>query len=306
MKAKKAKSTAKSAKQLERGTAKPVRGAASQAYPKPGETGGGLIRELISFLRSNADLIESGAGSIGSQILSGSGPVVLAVSGGSDSLALAHLLVHYGRKVVDRARLRILHIDHGWRGAESEADAVAVKRFAAQWSVPYTGVKLRKPTEAGRSLEDLARRQRIDVFEAQAADLILTAHTADDLAETLLWRLAQGESLTHGGGIAVRYGRMLRPILFARKERLAKYLQEEKVAWREDRTNHEGRFLRSKMRQSLMPEFERLFPKGIENLASLALQAQRRAHILKSELSASEVFGAQGLQKRNVSPKSPR
>ncbi len=267
----------------------------SANYPKPGETGGGLIRELISFLRTNADLAETGAGSIGSQILRGSGPVVLAVSGGSDSLALAHLLVHYGRKVVDRSRLRILHIDHGWRGAESEADAAYVERLAAEWVIPYTGAKLKKPKTGGRSLEDLARRQRLEVFEKQAADFILTAHTADDLAETLIWRLARGESLTHGGGIAVRYGRMFRPLLFARKERLTRYLKEEKVVWREDRTNHEGRFLRSKMRQSLMPEFERLFPRGVENLAELALQAQRRAQLLSEDLDASTLVGAEGL-----------
>lgn len=238
-----------------------------ESYPKPGQTGGRLIRELIAFWRSSADFPDL---SLGSQILS------IACSGGSDSVAAAHLLVRYGRRIASRANLRLLHIDHGWRGDESRADAAYVEKLAAEWGVAFEKHELPPlgtGAAKGESLEKLAREARNRIYDQQPG-FVLTAHTADDLAETLLWRLAAGEAETHGGGIARRHGRVLRPFLFVRKETFRQYLREESVAWREDRTNHEGRFLRSKMRSGLMPMLEEIFPRAIENLAALALDAQ--------------------------------
>lgn len=243
-------------------------------YPKPGEVGGRLIRRLISFLRKQEAALPPI--STTSHILSGAARVVLACSGGIDSMALALLLHKYGRRVVAPERLELLHINHGWRGAESDADERFVQTWAEGRRLRVRVVRLSPPAGKGESLEAASREQRQTVYrEVAGADgLVLTAHHADDLAETLLWRLCTGEARTHGGGIAVRHGVELRPLLFARKSELEAFLKEEKQEWREDRTNFEGRFLRSRLRRTLLPELEKIFPRAIENLAQLALEAQ--------------------------------
>jgi tRNA(Ile)-lysidine synthetase-like protein len=241
----------------------------TQAYPRPGHTGGHLIRDVVGFLRAEGCKLP-----IPSHIL-------IATSGGIDSLALSHLLIKYGRRVGDPKRMRLVHINHGWRGKHSDDDAKFVKAFGRTMKVPVTVVKIKPPGDIpGESWENQARRQRKDVFSKLARKyraVILTAHQADDLAETLLWRLFTGSANTHGGGIAARHGVELRPFIKTRKRELQKYLEEEGQTWREDSTNHEERFLRSRMRKELMSSIEKLFPRAIERLVSTALQAQKRS-----------------------------
>lgn len=236
-------------------------------YPRPGSVGGFLIRGLIGHLKRHEVALP-----ISSYIL-------IATSGGSDSTALAHLIAKYGRRVGGRAAIKLLHVNHGWRGAESDADAAFVRRLGKELGVKTKVVNAKTKPLKGESWEDAARRVRKSVFAKEAGKdgVVLTAHTADDLAETVLWRVFTGSAGSHGGGILVRDGERVRPFLTFRKEQLRAYLREEGQEWREDRTNHEGRFLRSKMRQELMPLIEALFPRAIDHLVALGLSAQRRA-----------------------------
>jgi tRNA(Ile)-lysidine synthase TilS/MesJ len=94
------------------------------------------------------------------------------------------------------------------------------------------------------------------------------------LAETVLWRILTGAARTHAGGILVRDGRSLRPCLEIRKESLKQYLKEERLAWREDSSNQDHRFLRARMRTELMPTLEAIFPRAIPHLVKLALGVQ--------------------------------
>lgn len=271
----------------------------STQYPVPKRVGGSLIRKLIAEFRANrVDL------PINSHIL-------IAVSGGVDSLALAHLLLKYGRRVVDPTRIQLLHINHGWRAAESDADAQFVQKFANRWGVPLLGHRLKPPTPAdlkGASWEDAARRSRKNIYEKEATHRgakILTGHQADDLAETLLWRIFTGAVDSHGGGIAFAHGAEIRPLLNVRKDELKAYLKEERQAWREDATNAAGRFLRSRMRLTLMPEIEKLFPRAVEHLVRLAQQASQAE---SSESSQNQnhfealgaLFSATGIRMRRA------
>ena len=108
----------------------------------------------------------------------------------------------------------------------------------------------------------------------QTCALPISAHHADDLAETLLWRIFTGAAQTHGGGIAFHHGIELRPLLKIRKKELKAYLDEVKESYVEDATNFSDRFMRARMRVSLMPEAEKLFPKMVDHLVELALNAQ--------------------------------
>ena len=129
----------------------------------------------------------------------------------------------------------------------------------------------------GESWEDAARQQRKVAFSAalqRHPGFIFTAHHADDLAETVLWRLLTGNVASQAGGIQVIFKNEVRPLLQARRHHLREYLGEEGIGWREDSTNSEGRFLRSKMRVQLMPELTRLFPRGVDHLVRWALEEQ--------------------------------
>lgn len=235
-------------------------------YPKPGPVGGKLIRQVISLLRQFQFELP-----LHSHILS-------AISGGVDSTALALLLSKYGRRIVDPSKLQLLHINHGWRGAASDADEKFVEDLGKKLHLPVQVKRLAgPPTQRGESWENEARKARKSFFSDEAARqnaLIFSAHHADDLAETLLWRLLTGSAGTHGGGISIRHGVEVRPFLTIRKKDLIAFLKEEGQDWREDSTNHEGRFLRSKMRQDLMPIIEELFPKSVDHLVKMAIKAQ--------------------------------
>lgn len=261
------------------------------AYPKPSPTGGRLIREVIAFLKQNGISLP-----LKSSLL-------IAVSGGSDSVALAHLLIHYGRKIGVPSQVRLLHVNHGWRGKDSDDDAVFVKNLAKRWGVPFSTFRLKDAQKAarGESWEDVARKARKKIFRQQAEKwrgIVFTAHHADDLAETVLWRLFTGAAQTHGGGIVVRHGVELRPFLRVRKKVLQHYLKEEGQSWREDITNQEARFLRARMRKELMAPIEHLFPRAVDRLVELALQAQKRGEPWKS--APELLFSSTGITKKRL------
>jgi tRNA(Ile)-lysidine synthase len=247
--------------------------AKSTRYPKPGPIGGGLIREVISFLKSQ------------NLKLPLTSHILIGLSGGCDSVGLAHLLVHYGRRIVPRSQITLLHVNHGWRGKDSDADESFVKKLGKKWKVPVMTHRL-NPLDRNtkKSWEDEARKSRKEIFarevqkhsdktQGQSA-LVFTAHQADDQAETLLWRLFTGAAQTHGGGVVFRHGIELRPFLTCRKALIQSYLKEVDQSYREDATNQSERFLRARMRAQLMPEIEKLFPRAIDHLVQLALAAQ--------------------------------
>lgn len=270
------------------GCLEPMRRSATP-YPVPGPVGGRLIRDLIAFVRSQGLKLP-----VSSHILIG-------CSGGADSTALAVLLARYGRRVMDPKRLTLVHFDHGWR-LESADDARAVRHLAKGLGVRCVVRKLPADylKDRGSSWEEGARKARKAAWakllsRAPKGTRVWTAHHGDDLAETLLWRLFTGAGATHGGGIAFESGLEVRPFLNVRKARLVAFLKEEGIAWREDSTNQDPRFLRAAMRAHLMPEIERLFPRAVEQLMAQALAAQRRE---QKPTPVSGLLGVAGLELR--------
>jgi tRNA(Ile)-lysidine synthetase-like protein len=277
-----------------------IKMAQSARYPKPGPIGGRLIRRVIAQLKAiPVDL------PLTSHIL-------IATSGGSDSIALAHLIAHYGRKITQGGSLELLHINHGWRGAQSDDDEKFVQDTGARWGIPVTVHRLMAPELSAAkakppSWEDVARSARQSIYASEAErtrGVIFTGHQADDVAETLLWRLFTGAAKTHGGGIVARHGVELRPFLGVRKSLLLEYLKEEGQEWREDSTNLEGRFLRSRMRLDLMPQIEEIFPRAVEHLLKLALDARVDASKANATRSTVEplaaLFDASGIKIRRL------
>jgi tRNA(Ile)-lysidine synthetase-like protein len=268
-------------------------------YAKAGPLGGRLIREVVAFLRSQNISLPL------------SSHILIATSGGSDSVGLAHLLVHYGRRIIDRSQISLVHVNHGWRGVESNRDEDFVESLGRDWSVPVISHRVKPPSlESTESWEELARAQRKKIFAADAKKknaVIFTGHQADDLAETVLWRLFTGAAKTHGGGVAFQHGVEFRPLLKTRKTLIQAYLREVGVSFKEDSTNFSERFMRARMRTRLMPEAEKLFPRMVDHLVTLALGAQKQNHETVSEGKSQEIssrempeilFEAAGLKPR--------
>ncbi|MGC8559943.1 MAG: tRNA lysidine(34) synthetase TilS [Phycisphaerae bacterium] len=207
--------------------------------------------------------------------------LLIACSGGADSVALTHLLAHVSRSNHWRWTLRLVHINHRTRPEENELDAALVRQLAAELHIPLTVATLR-PSRHTRSENEL-RQLRWQKFQAVAAryrcTCVVTAHHADDQAETVLLRLMRGAGTRGLGAMALvrRAGslRVVRPLLKIEKRRLLNYLHEHHLNWREDSSNSDLRHLRNQIRTRILPAIAACQPQIASILATTALQMRR-------------------------------
>ena len=185
-------------------------------------------------------------------MLAGGETVLIAVSGGADSVALLHLLLELSPGW--RLRLHVLHVDHQLR-AESAADADFVRDLGARLGVLVDVATV--AVDRRGSLEAAARAARyaaLDVCAARVgAERIAVGHTADDQAETVLMRLVQGAGVRGLAGIPPVRGRIIRPLIEMRRSALETELRRAGLAWVDDRTNRDLKFLRNRIRHELLP-----------------------------------------------------
>jgi tRNA(Ile)-lysidine synthase len=195
-------------------------------------------------------------------------PVLVALSGGLDSVVLLHLLRFPLRDLI--GALSAAHFDHAMR-PDSGADARWAAGLCRAWSVPLT-TRLAEPPPRS---EAAARRARYAFLEdvAEPETVIATGHHADDQAETVLFRLARGTGVRGLRGIASRRGRIVRPLLPFTRAELRDYALRAGLAYRSDPTNLELRFARNRIRHRVLPELERVRPGASLRLAALARDA---------------------------------
>ncbi len=185
--------------------------------------------------------------------------VVGAVSGGTDSVALVHLLRELaGGGYVDLVGLA--HLNHGLRGAEAERDAAFCAQLARDCGLPLdveTIEVARLASAEGRSVEDAAREARYAFLERArvrlGGEVIAVAQTRDDQAETVMLRLVRGSGPGGLAAIAPRRGRVVRPLIDLRRADLVKYLTDRGIPWVEDSSNRDPRFVRTRVRHELLP-----------------------------------------------------
>lgn len=233
----------------------------------------GLTQQVKNFIQSH-HLIQRGE------------HVLVAVSGGADSVALLYIL----RELTVRLRLRltVAHLNHKIRGPDANEDAACVKKLARRLRLDFVGQSVNVPRLAGRrgiSLEMAGRRARYGFFEktalARNCDVVATAHTADDNAETILLMLARGCGLQGLTGIApdcqIGNIKVIRPLLGTDRKVIEHYLRERNITWREDASNADPGFMRNRVRHELLPLLETKFNKGIKHVLI------RLADVLRSE-----------------------
>lgn len=214
--------------------------------------------------------------------------VGVAVSGGADSVCLLDVLATLAP--TQRWQLVVLHLDHGWRGEESDEDARFVGRLADRYGLPC--IVGRAPACAGLNLEQQGREARCRFFaeqrQALRLDRIATGHTLDDQAETVLFRALRG---TGPGGLAgilpVTAEGIVRPLLTVGRPEIGRWLKSRGLAWREDSTNADPRFRRNALR-AVLPELCRLInPEGRPALARLAQVAYEEEQYWHSVVEAA-------------------
>jgi tRNA(Ile)-lysidine synthase len=208
-----------------------------------------------------------------SRLLAGERTLLVAVSGGLDSVVLLHLLRFGGFDFAIRAA----HFDHRMR-AGSAADARWVRGLCRAWGVPLIeGTAVTPPRGEADAREQryafLARAADAADEDDVRADAILTAHHADDQAETLLFRIARGTGIAGLRGIPARRGRIVRPLLPFSRAELAAYAGSAGLQWREDPTNRELRYARNRIRLVVLPALEAASPGAGANIARLAGRA---------------------------------
>jgi tRNA(Ile)-lysidine synthase len=210
-------------------------------------------------------------------------PVLVACSGGRDSMSLVRALLMTGRWPV-----RAATVDHGLR-PESADDAAFVAAALAAWDVPVTVLRAEGPL-TGEGPEDAARRARYRLLEAHAAQVgaerLLTAHTADDQAETLLMRLAAGTGGRGMAGMPERRGIVARPWLRVTRGEVAAFAAAHGVPWRHDSSNDSEQFLRNHSRVAVTPAMARVFG------ASWTRAAARTAALVRGDVEALEYLAA--------------
>ncbi|MFN9501386.1 MAG: tRNA lysidine(34) synthetase TilS [Chryseotalea sp.] len=190
--------------------------------------------------------------------ITGNNPVaqkfLLAVSGGVDSMVLAHLFYQSGLPFA------IAHVNFQLRGEESVRDAAFVKNTAATWHVPYfeKTVDTRKhQQELKTSLQLAARELRYQWFfklaKTENFDWVVTAHHINDRFETAMLNFMQGASPYALAGIREKSGIVIRPLLGFTKEEIVAYAQENTIAWREDSSNEKNDYTRNQLRNEVLP-----------------------------------------------------
>jgi tRNA(Ile)-lysidine synthase len=188
--------------------------------------------------------------------------ILVAVSGGLDSVVLAHLFHKAG------ISFGIAHVNFGLRGTESDEDASFVRMLAMErYAVPYYETRfdtLAFAQQRGISVQMAARELRYEWFEQcrslHGYDWIATAHHADDAIETFLLNFVHGTGLAGLRGILPISGVLVRPLLFADRRQIAHYASEEQLRWREDSSNASQYYQRNYLRQEVVPRLRALNP----------------------------------------------
>ena len=202
------------------------------------------------------------------------GRIGLAVSGGSDSVALAFLLTKGGKKRNAAKRFVVLHVDHGLR-PESKEEYRFVRALARRLGVPFRGIHATVVRRRGESLEMAARRVRLAFFEdctrRLKLDAIATGHHMDDLAETFLMKLRRASLCGIREKSEVGCVRFVRPLLGCRDSELREYLSHYGEEWREDASNGDVSIERNRVRHEVLPFLERkLDPHIVEHIARIS------------------------------------
>lgn len=215
------------------------------------------------------------------QMLKSGDTVIVALSGGGDSMALFHFLFLHAETL--GIRLRAAHVNHGIRGVSSDADEAFVRRACAECGVP---LDVRRLALGAGASEDEARRARYEFLDGLSREYgakVATAHTASDQAETVLFSLARGTSVRGAGGIPYVRGAYIRPMLDVWPEERNRYLERERIPFCTDESNAGDAYARNRVRSQVLPALEHVHEGAARHIAEFARDAAETAAFVEEQ-----------------------
>lgn len=199
----------------------------------------------------------------------------VGLSGGADSVCLAHILFK-NKERLGIENLKAIHIHHGIRGIEADRDLTFCQSFCEKYGIDFVSYKADVPKEAertGESLEECARRIRYGFFEKSGCDRIATAHNLNDNIETFIFNLSRGAALSGLCGIPIVRDVYVRPLLRCTRAEIEEYIKENNLEYVTDSTNLCDDYTRNKIRHNILPQlfeinpsFDKAFEKGRQSL----------------------------------------
>ncbi len=221
-----------------------------------------LSRQFIDFLKKQ-------------QLLEAQQHILVAVSGGVDSMVLLHLLLEWQQHL--KITLGVAHFNHQLR-ENADKDEAFVREHAKRLHLPFFAGRqdVQAFADAERMSLEAAGRVLRETFlqttaQANSYHRIATAHHLDDQVETILMRMMQGSGLEGLAGIRLQRDLFVRPLLFAAKSEILRYAREKNIPFREDESNSEERFLRNRIRARLVPILREEF--GLKNFKPFLRQS---------------------------------
>lgn len=228
--------------------------------------------KVYNFIRNNC-LIKAGE------------RVGVAVSGGSDSMALLSMLKSLKEKL--NIELFVLHINHSIRGEESDRDEQFVQDFCKENGLPFYCKRvdaLGYTQENKLSLEQGARILRYHAFakfkQELNLDVICLAHHKEDQAETLLMHIGRGSGLKGLVGMEYKNSYFARPLLCLNKQEIMDFLKSNLIAYVDDSTNQDDEYSRNFVRHNLIPAYKEKYSGVVDNLCSLSAMAKETNEFL--------------------------
>ncbi len=219
-----------------------------------------------------------------SQLFTKGNSLLIAVSGGIDSVTLLHLLAKS-----DIKQLAVAHCNFQLRGHESDGDEDFVHNLSESFGLHFFVTHFDTEKYAGThkiSIQEAARTLRYQWFEKirrkNGFDWIATGHNKDDTVETFLFNLIRGTGPEGLTGIKPKYGKVIRPLLFATRKEITAYANENNLVWREDSSNCFDKYSRNFIRHQIIPKMQQINPQAQEHIFS-ASQKINDLHKISTE-----------------------
>lgn len=231
-----------------------------------------MKEELANYIKQN-------------KLFSKEDKLLIAISAGADSVALSHLLRQLNYNI------SLAHCNFCLRTKESDDDELFVEKLAKKWGIRYFTRKFKTEEFAKgnkMSIQMGARELRYNWFEQireeNDFDFILTAHHRNDDLETFFINLIRGTSIKGLLGIPQKKAKIVRPLLFAKKQEIYKFLQQNEIEFREDSSNKDEKYLRNKIRLKLIPLLQEMNPSIRETIIKEKEYLNTISHVYSSAI----------------------
>lgn len=245
-----------------------------------------MNRNASSFLQEFKDYIKAHS------MITAGDTVIVGLSGGIDSVTLLCIL----NELKDELQISLMavHVNHGIRGEEAMHDEIFAKMLCENLGVPFKVFHFNCPAvskETGESLEECGRRLRYESFSSLCENTqsfkIATAHNADDNAETVIFNITRGASVKGASGIPPVRGNIIRPLLFASRESIESYVEQNSLFYVIDSSNLTDDYTRNKIRHNVLTELKKINPQCIESFTRFSKSAAEAADFIEKEAEKS-------------------